>query len=54
MFYSFFPSFFFLKLGFVANGMLISILACAMCGKNLAGKSAKDQPIVQGQKFNMA
>ncbi|KAJ5200608.1 PDZ-binding protein CRIPT [Penicillium cf. griseofulvum] len=28
--------------------------ACAMCGKNLAGKSAKDQPIVQGQKFNMA
>ncbi|CAG7949760.1 unnamed protein product [Penicillium salamii] len=28
--------------------------ACAMCGKNLAGKAAKDQPIVQGQKFNMA
>ncbi|KAJ5559004.1 PDZ-binding protein CRIPT [Penicillium sp. DV-2018c] len=28
--------------------------ACAMCGKNLSGKSGKDQPIVQGQKFNMA
>ncbi|GLI74183.1 hypothetical protein PoHVEF18_002417 [Penicillium ochrochloron] len=27
--------------------------ACPMCGKNLAGKSAKDQPIVQGQKFNL-
>ncbi|KAJ5894729.1 hypothetical protein N7495_006420 [Penicillium taxi] len=27
--------------------------ACAMCGKNLT-KSTKDQPIVQGQKFNMA
>lgn len=30
-----------------------SVLACAMCGKNLAGKSTKDQPVVQGQKFNM-
>ncbi|EAW14553.1 cysteine-rich PDZ-binding protein [Aspergillus clavatus NRRL 1] len=27
--------------------------ACPMCGKNLAGKSAKDQPVVQGQKFNL-
>ncbi|OGE55659.1 hypothetical protein PENARI_c004G02407 [Penicillium arizonense] len=27
--------------------------ACAMCGKSLAGKSSKDQPIVQGQKFNL-
>jgi hypothetical protein len=29
------------------------VLACPMCGKNLAGKSAKDQPVVQGQKFNL-
>ncbi|KAJ5194717.1 uncharacterized protein N7498_008155 [Penicillium cinerascens] len=27
--------------------------ACPMCGKSLAGKSAKDQPVVQGQKFNL-
>ncbi|KAL5336371.1 PDZ-binding protein [Aspergillus crustosus] len=27
--------------------------ACPMCGKNLSGKSAKDQPIVQGQKFTL-
>ncbi|OJD24511.1 hypothetical protein ACJ73_04132 [Blastomyces percursus] len=28
--------------------------ACAMCGKNLTatGKDSKDQPVVQGQKFN--
>ena len=24
-----------------------------MCGKSLAAKSSKDQPIVQGQKFNL-
>lgn len=29
------------------------LLACPMCGKNLAGKTAKDQPVVQGQKFNL-
>ncbi|KAL4936446.1 hypothetical protein BDV06DRAFT_204988 [Aspergillus oleicola] len=27
--------------------------ACPMCGKSLAGKSGKDQPVVQGQKFNL-
>ncbi|KAI9930472.1 hypothetical protein ASPWEDRAFT_106882 [Aspergillus wentii DTO 134E9] len=27
--------------------------ACPMCGKGLAGKSSKDQPVVQGQKFNL-
>ncbi|KAJ5227428.1 uncharacterized protein N7469_007434 [Penicillium citrinum] len=27
--------------------------ACPMCGKSLAGKTAKDQPVVQGQKFNL-
>ncbi|KAL4761086.1 cysteine-rich PDZ-binding protein [Aspergillus foveolatus] len=27
--------------------------ACPMCGKSLTGKSAKDQPVVQGQKFNL-
>ncbi|KAF9892427.1 hypothetical protein FE257_001535 [Aspergillus nanangensis] len=27
--------------------------ACPMCGKNLAGKTSKDQPVVQGQKFNL-
>ncbi|EAU29550.1 conserved hypothetical protein [Aspergillus terreus NIH2624] len=27
--------------------------ACPMCGKSLAGKSSKDQPVVQGQKFNL-
>ncbi|PGH15446.1 hypothetical protein AJ79_02423 [Helicocarpus griseus UAMH5409] len=29
--------------------------ACAMCGKNLTttGKESKDQPVVQGQKFNV-
>ncbi|KAE8371373.1 PDZ-binding protein [Aspergillus bertholletiae] len=27
--------------------------ACPMCGKSMAGKSKKDQPIVQGQKFNL-
>ncbi|OJD16163.1 hypothetical protein AJ78_03652 [Emergomyces pasteurianus Ep9510] len=28
--------------------------SCAMCGKNLTatGKESKDQPVVQGQKFN--
>ncbi|KKK23943.1 hypothetical protein P175DRAFT_0504989 [Aspergillus ochraceoroseus IBT 24754] len=27
--------------------------ACPMCGKSLTGKSSKDQPVVQGQKFNL-
>ncbi|KAJ5690673.1 hypothetical protein N7462_005065 [Penicillium macrosclerotiorum] len=27
--------------------------ACALCGKNLAGRTTTDKPIVQGQKFNM-
>ncbi|KAL4883470.1 hypothetical protein BJY04DRAFT_216290 [Aspergillus karnatakaensis] len=27
--------------------------ACPMCGKSLTGKSGKDQPVVQGQKFNL-
>lgn len=27
--------------------------ACPMCGKSLAGKSSKDQPVVQGQKFTL-
>ncbi|KAL3473971.1 cript family protein [Aspergillus californicus] len=27
--------------------------ACPMCGKSLTGKTAKDQPVVQGQKFNL-
>ncbi|KAJ5388647.1 hypothetical protein N7509_011188 [Penicillium cosmopolitanum] len=27
--------------------------ACPMCGKNLTGKTAKEQPVVQGQKFNL-
>ncbi|KAE8400947.1 PDZ-binding protein, partial [Aspergillus pseudonomiae] len=27
--------------------------ACPMCGKSMAGTSKKDQPIVQGQKFNL-
>ncbi|KAL2819251.1 microtubule-associated protein CRIPT-domain-containing protein, partial [Aspergillus granulosus] len=27
--------------------------ACPMCGKSLSGKSSKDQPVVQGQKFNL-
>ncbi|KAJ5674535.1 uncharacterized protein N7477_004469 [Penicillium maclennaniae] len=27
--------------------------ACPMCGKSMSGKSAKDQPVVQGQKFNL-
>ncbi|KAF7117981.1 hypothetical protein CNMCM5793_007350 [Aspergillus hiratsukae] len=27
--------------------------ACPMCGKSLAGKAGKDQPVVQGQKFNL-
>ncbi|KAI9375619.1 PDZ-binding protein [Aspergillus egyptiacus] len=27
--------------------------ACPMCGKSLAGKNSKDQPVVQGQKFNL-
>ncbi|KAL5360125.1 PDZ-binding protein, partial [Aspergillus floccosus] len=27
--------------------------ACPMCGKSLAGKSSKDQPVIQGQKFNL-
>ncbi|CAL5873215.1 uncharacterized protein PFLUO_LOCUS7484 [Penicillium psychrofluorescens] len=27
--------------------------ACAMCGKSLTGKSTKDQPVVQGQKFTL-
>ncbi|KAE8134382.1 PDZ-binding protein [Aspergillus pseudotamarii] len=27
--------------------------ACPMCGKSMTGKSKKDQPIVQGQKFNL-
>ncbi|KAE8363360.1 PDZ-binding protein [Aspergillus caelatus] len=27
--------------------------ACPMCGKSMAGKSKKDQPVVQGQKFNL-
>ncbi|PIG82622.1 cript family protein [Aspergillus arachidicola] len=34
-------------------GLLIDIIACPMCGKSMAGKSKKDQPIVQGQKFNL-
>jgi hypothetical protein len=33
--------------------LLMVYLACPMCGKSLAGKSAKDQPVVQGQKFNL-
>jgi hypothetical protein len=33
--------------------LLMGYLACPMCGKSLAGKSAKDQPVVQGQKFNL-
>ncbi|KAH8429418.1 cysteine-rich PDZ-binding protein [Aspergillus melleus] len=27
--------------------------ACPMCGKSLAAKASKDQPVVQGQKFNL-
>ncbi|KAB8077070.1 PDZ-binding protein, partial [Aspergillus leporis] len=27
--------------------------ACPMCGKSMAGKASKDQPVVQGQKFNL-
>ncbi|KAL4807538.1 PDZ-binding protein [Aspergillus unguis] len=27
--------------------------ACPMCGKSLTGKASKDQPVVQGQKFNL-
>ncbi|KAF5866423.1 hypothetical protein ETB97_011975 [Aspergillus alliaceus] len=27
--------------------------ACPMCGKSMAGKTSKDQPVVQGQKFNL-
>ncbi|OJJ88428.1 cysteine-rich PDZ-binding protein [Aspergillus glaucus CBS 516.65] len=27
--------------------------SCPMCGKSLAAKSSKEQPIVQGQKFNL-
>ncbi|OJJ47018.1 hypothetical protein ASPZODRAFT_15704 [Penicilliopsis zonata CBS 506.65] len=27
--------------------------SCPMCGKSLTGKSAKDQPIVQAQKFGL-
>ncbi|BDD55329.1 hypothetical protein MPDQ_007083 [Monascus purpureus] len=27
--------------------------ACPMCGKSLTGKKAKDQPVVQGQKFSL-
>ncbi|KAL4931914.1 cysteine-rich PDZ-binding protein [Aspergillus undulatus] len=27
--------------------------ACPMCGKSLTGKTGKDQPVVQGQKFNL-
>lgn len=34
-------------------GLLIDIIACPMCGRSMAGKSKKDQPIVQGQKFNL-
>lgn len=33
--------------------LLMDLSACPMCGKSLAGKSAKDQPVVQGQKFNL-
>jgi hypothetical protein len=32
---------------------LTCMVACPMCGKSLAGKSSKDQPVVQGQKFNL-
>ncbi|KAL4780169.1 PDZ-binding protein [Aspergillus varians] len=27
--------------------------SCPMCGKSLTGKASKDQPVVQGQKFNL-
>ncbi|KAJ6133967.1 hypothetical protein N7523_000289 [Penicillium sp. IBT 18751x] len=33
--------------------LLMVDLACPMCGKSMSGKSAKDQPVVQGQKFNL-
>jgi rRNA maturation endonuclease Nob1 len=32
---------------------MLTDVACPMCGKNLAGKTAKEQPVVQGQKFNL-
>lgn len=34
--------------------LIVLLVACAMCGKNLiaTGKESKDQPVVQGQKFN--
>lgn len=36
-----------------SNMHLLTDLACPICGKNLAGKTAKEQPVVQGQKFNL-
>ncbi|KAL4903275.1 PDZ-binding protein [Aspergillus multicolor] len=36
----------------VADGTDFDV-ACPMCGKSLAGKTSKDQPVVQGQKFNL-